>query len=182
MKWTPSDIIKLCTNIGGIIIFLWGLYLLAQDISADGTINITTIFASGEISSGSAGLFVIFLATFLILISNFSLTRVSKDKKKKRKYSTEFTRSLIAFTVVLFAIFICIGGFAWSQDEIRSVFAAVGTLLGFIELFLGIVLAFSVSSNPLDDNNEEYYAHIRKMKELEIREKEVEQRKGDNQV
>lgn len=180
MKWTPSDVIRLCTNIGGIIIFLWGLYLLGEGISADGTINITTIFASGEISSGSAGLFVIFLAAFLIIASNFCLTRVPEDAKKKEKFSTEFTGSLIAFIVILCAIFICIGGFAWSNDEIRSAFAALGSLLGFIELFLGLQLVFSTSSSSLLDNNEEYYAHIRKMKELEIREKEAEQRSDDN--
>ena len=169
--WTPSEIIRLITNLGGFILFLLGSWFLYKNIGANGSIKIKAIFVSGEINSGSAGLFVMVFSVFLITISNYSQFGFYN---RKRKFNTdekkigEFGKTLISFFIILIVIFICMAGYAFTREDLKEAFAALGFIFGIIEIFIAMNL-MSAASN----HNREYYEYQVRLKALDNNKKET---------
>lgn len=69
--WNPKEIRGLVAQIAGILFGGGGIALMIAGVRATGKINISTNLISGEIESGSAGLLLLFLAFFLIVLPSY---------------------------------------------------------------------------------------------------------------
>lgn len=73
MKWEPKDIIRLVALFGALLVFALGALMMWMGISAEGAINIKSTILSGSIKTGSAGLFIAFLAFVIMALVLLSL-------------------------------------------------------------------------------------------------------------
>ena len=69
--WTPAEIRRLIAQLAGVALTVGGFVLLVLGIRASGRINVSSSILSGEIESGSAGLFLLFIGFLLIALPIF---------------------------------------------------------------------------------------------------------------
>lgn len=137
MKWEPNDVIRLVALIGAMVLFAMGAYMMLQGISAEGAIDIKSSVVSGSLKTGSAGLFIVFLAFLMIVFVLFS-------QASSRKAAPSFTSSSSgksamvekAFFALLIA-FVTTGALA--ALGYGGGFAFVSVALGFLTFFCGMV-------------------------------------------
>jgi len=85
--WTPHELRKLIAQVAGLISGVAGVTLIIKGVQAAGHINISSSILSGQIESGSAGLFLVFLGFLLIIFPALSqgqtkaLAAIIGDKK-----------------------------------------------------------------------------------------------------
>ena len=100
--WTPKEIRKLITLISGLVFFCLGIYLMCNQIKADGSIDIKTTLLTGHIKSGSAGLFICFFAVVMLLIS--LLNNDFEVLKQLRNNKILILVLILLFIIVLISI------------------------------------------------------------------------------
>lgn len=81
MNWQPKDILNLVALIGAFVLFAVGAVMVWHGVSAEGTIDIKSSLVSGSLKTGSAGLFMVFLAFLLAAFSLLSINGESKQNK-----------------------------------------------------------------------------------------------------
>lgn len=142
MKWEPQDVIRLVALIGAIALFCLGATMMWQGISAEGTIDLKSSIISGSLKSGSAGLFIAFLA-FVIMV--FVLSGASHRREPspsiKGDEKSRFKKLLPVFFVLLLALAASVAlasagyyafiGLAWLSGFL--LFIVVIGLLTFLE-------------------------------------------------
>ena len=82
-NWTPKEIRKTILFILGIVLIILGVILIFKDVKTEGSIKLDLNIFSGEIKSGSAGLFLIFFAFFFITLTfiNFKISTRNKTNE-----------------------------------------------------------------------------------------------------
>ncbi|MBX3628002.1 MAG: hypothetical protein KF892_23540 [Rhizobacter sp.] len=104
MKWEPHDVIRLVALIGAIALFCLGGAMMWQGVAAEGTIDLKSSVISGSLKTGSAGLFIAFLA-FVVIVS--VLAGAHKSPQSQPQQATDrsrFKRLLPVFFVLLVAL------------------------------------------------------------------------------
>lgn len=67
MRWEPNDVIRLVALLGALALLGLGAYMMWQGIAAEGAIDIKSSLLSGSVKTGSAGLFIAFLAFCIVV-------------------------------------------------------------------------------------------------------------------
>lgn len=150
--WTPAEIRRLIAQIAGVGLAIGGFILLIQGVRATGHINISSSLLSGEIESGSAGLFLLFLGFLLIALpifwhspsGAFLAHTVGSPASTVEPRRMTYRARLALATTALFALTLALlfGGellstkYAWRMGEVLVV-AGVG--LGLITTLTGII-------------------------------------------
>lgn len=135
MKWEPTHIIKLIGLIVGFVLVLLGASLLSKEIQAVGSISIQTLFGSGEITSGSAGLFLLFFAFFIMAISLSGM----KTSQGIHQHSKSFPKAFKVFISILIALALCIFATMKTTGELKALIGGIAGFLCFI-LFVSILI------------------------------------------
>lgn len=139
MKWEPSDIIRLSAIIGSLIFFALGAIMMWQGIAAEGAIDIKSSVLTGSIKTGSAGLFISFLA-FAIVV--YVLSSLSQNSSNVDHPSGDLKSKKIAkFIKVLFICLIL--SVAASSFGYGAGFGGLAIFFGFI-LFMSCILYMTV--------------------------------------
>lgn len=147
--WTPNEIRKLIAQLSGILFGIGGIVLMVAGVKTTGKINISSNFISGEIESGSAGLLLLFLSFFLIVIPSLRTNYVSvetdnkTEPKSKERNTNDFTKLIItaiAGTILTFTFFI--GG----QHLADTYKFTVGNFLVFGGYVIGVITGFIILS------------------------------------
>ena len=112
--------------------------MVVQGIEAEGTIDIKSSILSGSLESGSAGLFVLLLAFFLVVLAmapNLSKLIDKDDSHSPAKSKTLFRRVLkiCLLEVALIILFVTLAGTVPGAD-----------ILGFVAFMLSFLLMFSL--------------------------------------
>lgn len=147
--WTPNEIRKLIAQLSGILFGIGGIVLMVAGVKATGKINISSNFISGEIESGSAGLLLLFLSFFLIVIPSLRTKYVSvqtdnkTEPKSDKKNTNDFTKLIITAivgTILTFTFFI--GG----QHLADTYKFTVGNFMVFGGYVIGVITGFIILS------------------------------------
>lgn len=133
MKWEPSDVIRLVALIGALIMFCVGAFMMWQGISAEGAIDIKSSVLSGSIKTGSAGLFIAFLA-FAVMV--FVLTAAGQKAFASSASTESRAERLGRGLVALLLGCVVTGGLAAAGYGVG--FAALAMFLGFAFFMGGI--------------------------------------------
>ncbi|MDP8213069.1 MAG: hypothetical protein P9X22_07275 [Candidatus Zapsychrus exili] len=136
MKWEPTHIIKLVGLIIGFILALLGVFLLSKDIQALGSISIQTLFGSGKITSGSAGLFLLFFSFFVIIVSLLG-------RKINNNLERAFSSAFKVLVIMLFSLGLCILALMKAEGELRQ---GLGALAGFLGLVVFICVVCTLAA------------------------------------
>lgn len=83
--------------IAGLLFFAAGIVLLWRGIAAHGTVDFSTFLVSGRIESGSAGLFIMFFAT-VIVVAALRPPRLTAARALPR--AGAFTRQIALFLLL----------------------------------------------------------------------------------
>lgn len=153
MNFTTKDIYKFIAQAVGFLMGIAGFILIWRGVQATGKIKLTSKIISGEIETGSAGLLLMFLAFFLIIIPTFlnkeSLNTISEKNETKPGISgfNDIQRVLIGISTGIFltcTLFICAPIAAQSNNVQFSNFLVFG---GYsIGIITGIIIIFSLFS------------------------------------
>ena len=159
--WTPNEIRKLIAQLSGILFGIGGIALMVAGVKATGKINISSNFISGEIESGSAGLLLLFLSFFLIVIPSLRTKYVGiqseNETKSKEKKTNDFTKLIVTAivgTILTFTFFI---GGQHLADKYKF---TIGTFMFFVGYVVGVITGFVMLSigyyyltgEPINDN------------------------------
>jgi hypothetical protein len=124
-KWEIGHSFRLILLIAAIAFFCIGIWMINSGIKAEGTVDIKSAIVSGTVKSGSAGLFIVVLAFFLMVFSLPGL-RSSKPNEAKPKtfWLKEKNQKLLAgFALVLIVLF----AFIFTKEYIL-----LGLLIGIL--------------------------------------------------
>jgi hypothetical protein len=141
MKWEPSDIIRFTALIGAFLLSILGALMMWRGIAAEGAIDIKSSVLTGSIKTGSAGLFITFLAFVIIVFVLSSL--VQSTLKSSQPLATGHAKSkrIAKLLIVLFVGLIVSAGLA-AFGYARG-FAILAGFFGFLLIPVGIAyLAF----------------------------------------
>ncbi len=126
MKWEPFHIIKLTGLIFGFLLSLFSIFLLWKEIQSVGSISFNTFFGSGAITSGNAGLFLLFFSFFI-------MTASLSDLQPGGRAAKSFSNAFKVFAALLVIMGICI----WATQRMPW----VGILLYPLSLMLLLSLS-----------------------------------------
>jgi hypothetical protein len=112
-------------SISGIVFFFIGIVMMAKGMAAHGSVDIQSAFVSGKITTGSAGLFVVFFAFLMIALSLIIRNRETTAGITAREHRV----AQRAFFSVLVALLGCVAGAAFGPKESRGAFFLFGGLL-----------------------------------------------------
>lgn len=147
--WTPNEIRKLIAQLSGILFGIGGIALMVAGVKATGKINISSNFISGEIESGSAGLLLLFLSFFLIVIPSLRTkyvgvqTENKNETKSKEKKTNDFTKLIVTAivgTILTFTFFI---GGQYLADNYKF---TIGNFMVFGGYIFGVITGFLILS------------------------------------
>jgi hypothetical protein len=130
-SWQPSDILKLLALLGGFALCGLGAYMMWLGVGAEGAVDIKSSVMSGSIKTGSAGLFLIFFGSAIVL---FVLASLSVGAQAKS--ITPFVRKTTAHNIGV-AFFIILAALV-----VSGALGAMGYGAGFagLAMFLGLML------------------------------------------
>lgn len=152
--WTPHEVRKLIAQISGVIFGVAGVILIIKDIKASGHINISSKVLSGQMESGSAGLFILFMSFLLILIPAIftrNSTASAIESTNKTMINTEFSdvkRMAIgtAISITLTLLLIFGGDYLENQLHVNAGALLVmgGIMSGMVSaaMFVGFLITF----------------------------------------
>jgi len=142
--------LSILSQIGGLILSAYmvhvGVDLLLGEIKAEGTVSIQTFFGSGTLTSGSAGLFMVFFAFFLALTSLL----ISPKEETNQTYPDNFQKAFRIFLILFFSFFFSLFIGLALEGNPQKVFYAVSGFLGTILFFWMFVITCAIS----DDRHE----------------------------
>jgi len=147
--WTPNEIRKLIAQLSGILFGIGGIVLMVAGVKATGKINISSNFISGEIESGSAGLLLLFLSFFLIVIPSLRTKYVSvqtenqNEPKSKEKKTNDFTKLIVTAIVGTILTFIFFIGGQHLADNYKF---TIGNFMVFGGYVVGVITGFVILS------------------------------------
>ena len=78
--WEPYEIICGAVAIGGVLLFIPGIWMLCKGILAEGVLDLKSTLISGTLRTGSAGLFICFFALFVIVAALIALRLLSNTR------------------------------------------------------------------------------------------------------
>ena len=81
-KWSPAEVRKTIILISGVVIFITGIFLFLNQTKAQGVIDFKFGMLSGNIKSGSAGLFICFFGFILICVSMLPIKKSNNSSLK----------------------------------------------------------------------------------------------------
>lgn len=162
--WTPQAVRKLVAQVAGVLFACGGFYLIVQGVQATGRINISSNLVSGQIESGSAGLLMLFLACFLIVLPSFggggpvvarwaggggSDSRSEAERRLLRRWAIATAAGIVVALALLFG-----GEPLWKErnSEVGMLFFMGGAMLGIgsalslLFLVVGWVMDFQAPS------------------------------------
>src|SRR5258706_2748641 len=126
-NWKPNDWIRLVALIGAFGLFALGAWMLYHGIAAEGVVDLKSSILSGTLKSSSAGLYICFLALFVIVFVLVSLITPRSDSKPAQKSRAK--RLMPVFWGLLAAIGVCAIGIALLDSSARSGFSiTIGVL------------------------------------------------------
>ena len=102
--WSPKEIRKTIMLIAGILFIVTGIFLIVNQVSASGSIDINSTFVSGKIQSGSAGLFLCFIG-FLLCVFTMLPNGDHEIKFKDSRFPLLFILLATIFLLVIFKNF-----------------------------------------------------------------------------
>ena len=165
--WTPGAVRRLIALIAGVAFFAAGLWLIVKGISATGALDIQSALISGKIQTGSAGLIIVFLATFIIIFASVGTDHAlyMRDEGAKAvgpsnepgvfQLSFWTKRCLWVLAALIFVALVCallipaVGG---GDTAVGGVLSAIVFFCGFggIFVFFGLLITL-FSSDDEDD-------------------------------
>lgn len=119
------DGVRIAVAVSGIGFFFIGIVMMAKGMAAEGSVDIQSAVVSGKITTGSAGLFVVFFAFLIIALSLFTGNREATAGITAREHRV----AQRAFFSVLLALLGCVVGAAFGPKESRVAFFLFGGLL-----------------------------------------------------
>ncbi len=161
--WTPQEVRKLIAQIAGSIFGIAGVILIIKDIKATGHINVSSKVLSGQIETGSAGLFLIFISFLLILIPaifphNATITALESINIKTG--TSEIKRMAIAtvLSFILTLLLILGGDYLLSSLGAKSGGLLIfgGILSGMVSavMFVGLLIVFVENGNTVKSSED----------------------------
>lgn len=151
MEWKANEIIKLLGLIFGFLLSLVGAFLLLKEIQAVGSISIKTLIGAGEVTSGSAGLFLLFFSFFIIVLA---LSGMHANEKRKASRFENFSNSFKVLAILLISLGIGIFIVTKVDERAREVISPLLFLLGFIIFFWIIaMIACLAGDNESEDKD-----------------------------
>jgi hypothetical protein len=156
--WTPNAVRRLLALIAGVGLLVFGGWLIVNGISATGSLDIQSAFVSGKIQSGSAGLFMTFLATFIIIFATFGTDHSPRSGAASRQaanrpnpffVSSTARRILWILCIVLFLTFVAAVAVpaVQSQAHLTGVLTGIMLVTGFAAFFLFAALLIEIIFN-----------------------------------
>jgi hypothetical protein len=143
--WNPHEIRKLVSQLAGIALGVGGFYLLVQGVQASGRINVSSNIVSGELESGSAGLFLLFLGFLLIVMptlwggASTNVESAAAGDAKARNYDVRLIILAVAAIVVTFLLLFGGEYLAKQGWEVANFLIVAGLLCGIASAFLVVV-------------------------------------------
>jgi hypothetical protein len=146
---------RLIALIAGIGFFISGIVLMWMGISATGSLDIQSVLISGKIQTGSAGLIIIFLATFIIIFATVGSDRFVRvdgeiDAKAEAKnvfyispISLRFFWVLCALLLVMLTVALLIPTVA-TAEPIKLALSAIAFVAGMGAFFTFLGLLFTL--------------------------------------
>jgi hydrogenase-4 membrane subunit HyfE len=125
--WSPNDWIRLVALIGGFGLFLLGSWMLYHGIVAEGIVDLKSSILSGTLKSSSAGLYICFLALFIIVFVLVSL--ITPRTPTEQKHTSRARRLMPMFWGLLAALAVCAIAMAVLDSSARFGFSmAIGVI------------------------------------------------------
>lgn len=137
--WQPSDIIKLIALLGAFALCGIGAYMMWLGIGAEGTVDIKSSVMSGTVKTGSAGLFLIFFGSAIVIfvLASLSAGATAKSTAPVARKSTAHSIG-VAFFVILAAL---IGSASLAAMGYGNGFSALAMFLAFFLIITGAAYA-----------------------------------------
>lgn len=133
--WQPSDILKLIALLGAFTLSGLGAYMMWLGIGAEGTVDIKSSVMSGSIKTGSAGLFLIFFGSAIVIFVLAGLSASASAKAAAPVIRRTTAHNIgIAFFVILAALLISA---ALGATGHGAGFGALAMFLGFLLIITG---------------------------------------------
>jgi|GEM_PF-4988760 len=101
-RWSPKEVRKTFLLLVSTLLFGAGIFLLYSQTKAEGSINIKSSILTGNIKSGSAGLFICFFAAFLMIFSINQPRKVDLARESKLIGNKKFLPLLLCAVIILF--------------------------------------------------------------------------------
>lgn len=134
-NWQPPDILKLIALLGGFTLCGLGAYMMWLGVGAEGAVDIKSSVMSGSVKTGSAGLFLIFFGSAIVLLVLATLTIGATAKAAAPAVRRTAAHSIgFAFFVILFAL---VASAAVGALGYGSGFSMLAGFLGFILVITG---------------------------------------------
>lgn len=134
-NWQPPDILKLIALLGGFALCGLGAFMMWLGVGAEGAVDIKSSVMSGSVKTGSAGLFLIFFGSAIVLFVLATLTVGAKAKAAAPAVRRTTAHSIgIAFFVILFAV---VASAAAGAMGYGPGFGILAGFLGFVLLITG---------------------------------------------
>lgn len=133
MRWEPNDVIRLAALLGALVLCVIGALMMWQGVSGEGVIDIKSSILSGSLKSGSAGLFIVFLA-FMVIAFVLLTPSSSKDPMAHLSPSTNRAAAIARGFFLLLCSFLASGALAAF---------GYGTGFGLLALALGAMTALA---------------------------------------
>ena len=114
------------------------------EIHAVGSISFRTLVGSGEITSGNAGLFLLFFSFFIIIMS---LSGIHKATDEEKRPSKSFSNAFKVFLGLLISLGICIVAAIKAEGEIKVVFGFLLFSIAYILLIWTCVMGAATMSS-----------------------------------
>jgi hypothetical protein len=130
-NWQPPDTLKLIALLGGFVLCGLGAYMMWLGVGAEGSVDLKSAVMSGSVKTGSAGLFLIFFGSAIVLFVLATLTVGATAKAAAPALRRTAAHSIgIAFFVILFTLVVSAAAGAMGY----------GSGFGYLAGFLGFVL------------------------------------------
>ena len=140
--------------IAGLVFFAIGIYLMTQGISSIGTLDIQSWLSSGKINSGSAGLFIAFLSTVIVVFALATGNDSNRSSRVAPFHIAPVTRRLawVLASLVLVAVAASLAIPAGGSDNLlHSLLKGVMIAMGVASSIIFVALLFTVFDWDGDD-------------------------------
>ncbi len=163
--WTPHEVRKLIAQAAGVIFGIAGVILIIKGVQASGHLNISSNILSGQIESGSAGLFLIFLSFLLLILpalfgdrATYAVTRSTDAGPSVSEPNTTKRLAIATLFVFILTLSLIIGGdYLESHFGIKSggllVMGGIATGMLTAVMFIGLISAWVESKQNTELNN-----------------------------
>ena len=155
--WTPVEVRKLIAQITGIASIIVGVLLMLNEIKAEGAVDISSEVLSGSIQSADAGMFLLFVGFFLVLVPAISKSAnhiINTDQKQSPRGSVKI--GPIIKLIISSIVFMIVGGLSvvtshYLSAELDSEFSIIFGMVAIGSLaaaFISLVTAIGTWINP----------------------------------